>query len=103
MPSGSPGARPAQRRELKRNTLWADAEKNVWNRKTEKGYCTIPRTLPLIMTLIDYLSPKERGRASRVYHELWCRAYDEGFVELADEAEHRRLEADAMGLAAAVG
>ncbi len=88
MPSSSPGARPAQRREQLRDTLWADAEKVVWSRHTEKGYTTIPRTLSLIMTLIDHLSPKERGKASRVYHELWCRAYDEGLVELGDEAEH---------------
>lgn len=88
MPSRKPGAKPAQRRQQLRDTLWPKADDIAWSRHTEKGWCTIPRTLPLVMTLIDHLSPKERGRASRVYHELWCRAYDEGFVELADGAEH---------------
>jgi len=83
-----PGTMPAQRRQELRDELWPDASKIVWNRKAEKGFCTIPRTLPLIMTLINHLSPKGKGDASRVYHELWCHAYDEGFVTLSDEGEH---------------
>lgn len=52
----------ARRLEL-RDQLWPDASSVVWNRKEEKGFCTIPRTLPLVMTLIDQL---EKGKdASR--------------------------------------
>ena len=76
------------RRKALRDSLWADASLVTWDRKTETGWCTVPRTLPLIMTLINLLSPKGTGDASRVYFELWCRAFDGGFVELADEDEH---------------
>lgn len=75
-----------RRREL-RDSLWPGSGKLIWSRKTDDGYCSVPRTLPLIMTLINMMSGKE-GDASRVYFELWCRAYDEGFIEMADEADH---------------
>lgn len=76
-----------KRREL-RDAMWPDAEAVVWNRKAEKGWCSIPRTLPLLMTLINHLSPKDRGDASRVYQELWCHAFEEGFVSIVDEEAH---------------
>ena len=79
---------PADKRRELRDEIWPDAEAVVWNRKTDKGWCTIPRTLPLLMTLINYISPKERGDASRVYHELWCHAFEEGFVSIVDEEAH---------------
>lgn len=71
------------RREKTRNALWPEAAGLVWDRKKEKGFCTIPRTLPLIMTLIDELA---KGKsAAQVYCELWTRAFDEGLVEVLDE------------------
>jgi hypothetical protein len=82
------GKPQSQKRERIRDSLWADAKKIIWSRKTEDGYCSVPRTLPLVMTLINLLSPKGSGDASRVYHELWCRAFDEGFVDIVDEEEH---------------
>lgn len=82
------GKPQSQKRERIRDSLWADAKKVIWSRKTEDGYCSVPRTLPLVMTLINLLSPKGSGDASRVYHELWCRAFDEGFVDIIDEEEH---------------
>jgi hypothetical protein len=66
--------------------MWPDADKIVWSRHTDDGYSTVPRTLPLIMTLIDLLETSVD--ASRVYTELWSRVHDEGFIEMVDEAEH---------------
>jgi hypothetical protein len=75
----------AQRREDIRDQLWEGAAAEVWNRKKEFGYITIPRTLPLLMTLIDELAKGKN--ASQVYCELWCRTFDEGLVEVDDEEE----------------
>lgn len=77
--------RAAAKRLQLRDQLWPNASNVVWNRKEEKGFCTVPRTLALLMTLIDQL---EKGKdASRAYLDLWCRAFDEGFVEVTDESD----------------
>lgn len=78
--------RAAERRLELRDSLWPGADKIVWSRHTDDGYTTVPRTLPLIMTLINLLEGSVD--ASRVYAELWSRVYDEGFIEMGDEAEH---------------
>lgn len=77
------GSRATDRRIAIRDELWPDAQKIVWNRKTEVGFTTIPRIIPLIMTLIDQLA---NGRnASRAYFDLWARAFDDGLVVVEDE------------------
>jgi len=82
------GRSQTEKRQKLRDSLWPDAKTLIWSRKTEDGYCSVPRTLPLVMTLINLLAPKSKGDASRVYQELWCRVFDEGFVEIIDEEEH---------------
>lgn len=74
----------ALRRQELRDRLWPDEASKLWHRTTEDGYSTIPRTLPLIMTLIDELKGKSRD-ISRVYFDLWCRQIDDSFVEVNDE------------------
>jgi hypothetical protein len=74
----------AARRIHLREDLWPGVSSQLWDRKKAKGFCTIPRTLPLIMRLIDALSAKGKN-ASQVYFDLWCRAFDESFVEVSDE------------------
>jgi hypothetical protein len=77
----------AERRLELRDRLWSDASHLVWNRKVEHGFCTIPRILPLVMTLINRLSEKKED-PSQVYMELWSRAFDEGFIQIGNEEEH---------------
>lgn len=74
-----------QRRRELRDSLWPGVGR-VWDRRKEDGYTTIPRTMPLIMTLINLLVKNQD--AARVYLELWSRVYDEGFIEMVDEQEH---------------
>lgn len=74
----------ALRRQGLRDQLWPDAGNKLWHRTSEDGYSTIPRTLPLVMTLIDDLKGKGRD-ISRVYLDLWCRQMDDSFVEVTDE------------------
>jgi|SRR5579872_1048169 len=77
---------PALKREALRDQVWPGSSTEVWNRKTEKGFTTIPRTLGLIMTLIEELVERKKGHdVSRVYFELWCRSFDEGFIDNLDE------------------
>jgi hypothetical protein len=75
---------PVRGRRTLRDQLWPDAAEKLWHRTTEDGYSTVPRTLPLVMTLIDEL--KDKGRdISRVYFDLWCRQMDDSFVDVVDE------------------
>ena len=76
----------AQRRLELRDSIWPGADQLVWTRHKDDGYSTVPRTLPLIMTLMNLL--EGAADASRVYGELWSRVSDEGFIELADDADH---------------
>ncbi len=74
----------AARRLALRDQLWPGETQDLWHRTTEDGYSTIPRTLPLVMTLIDDLRGKGKDTA-RVYFDLWCRQIDDSFVEVGDE------------------
>lgn len=71
----------AKKVEALRSTLWPDLKKDdLWNRKVDDGFTSIPRTMPIIMAIIDDLT---KGKpASAAYFELWCRAYDEMYVSL---------------------
>ena len=73
-------------REL-RAALWPDIDfdKALWQRQTHDGFTTIPRTMPLIMSIIDGLT--KGAPASTTYLELWCRAYDEMYVSLTKARE----------------
>jgi hypothetical protein len=73
------------RRRAKREELWpesGDLHFNRHNRSRDIGFTTIPRSLSIVCTIIQQLS--DAGTA-RVYWDLWCRSYDEGFVEIHDE------------------
>src|SRR5215470_1596124 len=81
----APRLNPAAVRRLHlREELWPGVSSQLWDRRKAKGFCTIPRSLPLVMKLIDDLGGKGKN-ASRVYFDLWARAFDEGVVEVFDE------------------
>lgn len=69
-----------------RQTVWPDIEeKQLWLRTERDGFTTIPRTMPIIMAIMDGLS---KGKpVGSTYLELWCRAYDECFVTLNNPQE----------------
>ena len=66
----------------KRTSLGSDMQKlfgkidpqMLWNRKVDKGWSTIPRTIPLIMEIMDKLS--DGNPPSKTYLALWSRAED---------------------------
>jgi len=72
--------------ESLKDKLWPDTvEGEVWHRKKNDGYFTLPRTMPLILSIIDDLT--KGTPASSVYLELWSRAYDEMYVSLSRASE----------------
>lgn len=70
----------AQEKALRlREEYWPDlGHEDIWDRKKHKGFTTIPRTIPLLMNIIDSMSKNQP--AGYVYFILWCRAFDEALV-----------------------
>jgi hypothetical protein len=65
-----------------RAKIWPEiTNQMLWDRTERDGFSTIPRTMPLIMNIMDGLS--EKGfPVGQTYLELWCRLYDELFLTL---------------------
>jgi hypothetical protein len=79
------GAR--QRRELLRKTHWPNED--VWlGGKDETGWFSVPRTLPLILDLLDSKPVSGSSRPSTTYLELLSRHWGEGVVEMKHEGQH---------------
>jgi hypothetical protein len=69
-----------KRTELRKRIFPNVAETDLWLRQKSTGFTTIPRALPLLLTLMDRLS---KGKpVSGTYLELWCRMFDECFLNL---------------------
>jgi hypothetical protein len=73
--------------------LWPSIkDTDLWIRddKTRKGFTTIPRTMPLLMNIIQDVSKHvTKGKsipAGKAYLTLWGRVYDEGVVRIDQEA-----------------
>lgn len=77
----------AKRKLELREKLWPGVtEKHLWDRKNRDGFATIPRTLPLMLTIMNDLADKGKPVAP-VYLELWSRLRDEGFLSLSSPQE----------------
>ncbi|MCA2370021.1 hypothetical protein ATU3B_00180 [Agrobacterium genomosp. 3 str. CIP 111-78] len=77
--------RAARKTEALRATLWPDLDKSLlWNSYSDDGYTPVPRTMPIVMSIIDDLT---KGKpASTTFLELWCRAFNEMYVSLGAAA-----------------
>lgn len=77
----------ADRRRQLRQSLWPDvSDDDLWDRKTSKGWLSVPRTMPIILRTMDMLAPKGKP-VSATYLDLWCRTYDDSFVTVAKPRE----------------
>src|SRR6516165_9303318 len=84
--AGKPRKRIAQRQIELRTRLWPTfTDGHVWHRKAHDGYTTIPRTMPLIISIMDDLANGQP--VGMTYLELWGRAFDESFVTLSKPRE----------------
>lgn len=76
-----------QKMQELRKKLFADLNPNdLWNRQKEKGFTTIPRTLSMIMNMLDILCKNKP--VSKTYFTLWCRSFDEMIVSIKNEADY---------------
>jgi hypothetical protein len=65
-----------------RTRLWPNLEEDeLWNRDVYDGFTTVPRTMPIIMNIIDQLSSGSK-HTSITYFALWGQAFDEMYVSL---------------------
>lgn len=76
--------KPSERRVKLRDKLWPGAEKQIWHRKDNDGYITVPKLLSLVCALLKQIADND---PTRVYLDLWCRTFDEGIIENIDEDE----------------
>jgi hypothetical protein len=68
-----------------REALWPGSAPWLWNRSAHKGFATIPKTMPLILRIMDDLS---NGKPlSSTYLALWCDTWDNSMVNLAKAHE----------------
>lgn len=83
-----PNAKHKKRTEREaelRKELWPEVnDDELWHRKRHQGFTTLPRTLPMVMVLMDEMSGKGNP-VSRTYLTLWARVFDEAVVRLRDE------------------
>lgn len=80
-----PRKKIAQRQLELRQRLWPEiTDSHIWRRQHHDGFTTLPRTMPLILSIMDDLAETPVGMA---YLELWGRAFDEGFVTLSKPRE----------------
>lgn len=76
----------AQRQLELRKSLWPEAtDEWLWSRHRHDGYTSLPKGMPLILSIMDDLSKGQP--VSSTYLELWCRTFDECFVTLSKPRE----------------
>lgn len=75
----------AQKQLDQRNVLWPNVDGWLWDRKANKGFATIPKTMPLILQVMDEMS---KGKPlSGTYLGLWCATWDNSFVNISKSQE----------------
>lgn len=83
---------PSRRRKM-REALWPDSSARVFPREggTEKGWFSAPRTLPLVLALLDDKSLAGKMDLTRTYVGLLADNYGEGLIEIGDESHYALL------------
>lgn len=70
----------AKKQLVLREHLWPGEELNLWHRLANKGFATIPKTMPLILRIMDEMT--KGAPVSSTYMTLWCSTWDNGFVNV---------------------
>ncbi len=71
----------AKKQLAQRELLWPGSEPWLWHRNANKGFATIPKTMPLILQIMDGLS---NGKpVSSTYLGLWCETWDNSMVNVS--------------------
>ncbi|HXW26927.1 MAG TPA: hypothetical protein VEK73_19450 [Xanthobacteraceae bacterium] len=76
----------AKRQLELRSRLWPTIDEGwLWSRHTHDGFTTIPKCMPLILSIMDDLANGQP--VSSTYLEIWCRTFDENFATLSKPRE----------------
>jgi len=82
MPPNPQAMAVLNRKLAAREKLWPGVTNaQLWNRKEREGFATIPRLMPLMMSIMDDLAGKGTP-VGQTYLEMWCRLRDESFLTL---------------------
>lgn len=76
----------AKRREEIRQQHFA--AEDLWTGEGEKGWFSVPRSLPLVLALLSSKEISKKHDPSSVYMELLSRQRGEGVIEMVHEGEH---------------
>ena len=68
-----------------RDQLWPGVQPILWDRKANKGFATIPKTMPIILRIMDEMGGGTR--LSETYMTLWCSTWDNSFASLAKQRD----------------
>lgn len=74
-----------RREEIRQQHFAAD---DLWTGDGEKGWFSVPRSLPLVLALLSSKEISKKHDPSSVYLELLSRQRGEGVIEMAHEEEH---------------
>lgn len=75
----------AKKQATLREELWPGAAPNLWDRNAHKGFTTIPKTMSLILQIMDDMAKGQP--VSSTYMALWCSQWDNSFVTLSKHQE----------------
>jgi|SRR5882724_4872558 len=82
---GAAGKAIVAKQLAQREAMWPGAAPWLWHRSANKGFATIPKTMPLILRIMDDLS---NGKPlSSTYLALWCDTWDNSMVNLSKPQE----------------
>jgi hypothetical protein len=75
----------AEKHLAQREALWPGVSESpwLWHRLANKGFATIPKTMPLVLQIMDDLSNGKR--VSPTYLGLWCETWDNSFVNISSQ------------------
>jgi hypothetical protein len=68
-----------------RDHLWPQCEEHLWHRLANKGFATIPKTMPFILKIMDEMT--KGAPVSSTYLALWCWTWDNSYVSISNPAE----------------
>lgn len=70
----------AKKQHAIRELHWPGMGPWLWDRKSHRGFATIPKTMPLILKIMDEMT--KGAPVSSTYLTLWCNTWDNSFVVL---------------------
>lgn len=75
----------AHKQKAIREGLWPGAEEHLWHRLANKGFTTIPKTMPMILRIMDEMT--KGAPVSSTYLSLWCGTWDNSYLTLGKPGE----------------